>query len=267
MTYTCACYPRPDASLDEAQENKYRLVFEKLRLKPGDRLLDVGCGWGGMVRYAARRGVRATRRDAVAGADAVGAAGDRRRGPRRPGRGALRRLPRHRERPASTRCRRSGCSSTSGCATTRPTSASCSRGCALGGLLLNHCITRPDNRTRTVGPRVHRPLRVPRRRAHRLRPHHHRGAGRGPRGAARGEPAPALRPDAAGLVRQPRRALGRGGRRGRASRPRRCGACTWPARGSPSRPAGSSCTRCWRSSPTIGAARRPAAAAVVDALG
>jgi cyclopropane-fatty-acyl-phospholipid synthase len=60
MTYTCACYPDPGASLDEAQENKYRLVFEKLRLKPGDRLLDVGCGWGGMVRYAARRGVRAT---------------------------------------------------------------------------------------------------------------------------------------------------------------------------------------------------------------
>ena len=59
MTYTCACYPRPDASLEEAQENKYRLVFEKLRLKPGDRLLDVGCGWGGMVRYAARHGVKA----------------------------------------------------------------------------------------------------------------------------------------------------------------------------------------------------------------
>ena len=60
MTYTCACYPRDDASLDEAQENKYRLVFEKLQLVPGNRLLDVGCGWGGMVRYAARRGVRAT---------------------------------------------------------------------------------------------------------------------------------------------------------------------------------------------------------------
>jgi len=60
MTYTCACYPRGSASLEEAQENKYRLVFEKLRLTPGDRLLDVGCGWGGMVRYAARRGVRAT---------------------------------------------------------------------------------------------------------------------------------------------------------------------------------------------------------------
>lgn len=60
MTYTCACYPHDGASLDEAQENKYRLVFEKLQLLPGARLLDVGCGWGGMVRYAARRGVRAT---------------------------------------------------------------------------------------------------------------------------------------------------------------------------------------------------------------
>jgi len=48
-----------DASLEDAQENKYRLVFDKLGLKPGDRLLDVGCGWGGMVRYAARHGVHA----------------------------------------------------------------------------------------------------------------------------------------------------------------------------------------------------------------
>lgn len=57
MTYTCACYPHDGATLEEAQENKYRLVFDKLRLKEGDRLLDIGCGWGGMVRYAARRGV------------------------------------------------------------------------------------------------------------------------------------------------------------------------------------------------------------------
>jgi cyclopropane-fatty-acyl-phospholipid synthase len=59
MTYTCALYPNRDASLEEAQDNKYRLVFDKLRLQPGERLLDVGCGWGGMVRYAARHGVKA----------------------------------------------------------------------------------------------------------------------------------------------------------------------------------------------------------------
>ncbi|BBX20683.1 cyclopropane-fatty-acyl-phospholipid synthase [Mycolicibacter terrae] len=59
MTYTCAVYPSPDATLEQAQENKYRLVFDKLQLRPGDLLLDVGCGWGGMVRYAARHGVRA----------------------------------------------------------------------------------------------------------------------------------------------------------------------------------------------------------------
>ncbi|ORW22246.1 cyclopropane-fatty-acyl-phospholipid synthase [Mycolicibacter nonchromogenicus] len=59
MTYTCAVYPSADATLEQAQENKYRLVFDKLRLCPGDTLLDVGCGWGGMVRYAARHGVRA----------------------------------------------------------------------------------------------------------------------------------------------------------------------------------------------------------------
>ncbi|MFZ2177141.1 MAG: class I SAM-dependent methyltransferase [Rhodococcus sp. (in: high G+C Gram-positive bacteria)] len=57
MAYTCAVYPSLDSSLEEAQENKYRLVFDKLGLKPGDRLLDIGCGWGVFVRYAARRGV------------------------------------------------------------------------------------------------------------------------------------------------------------------------------------------------------------------
>lgn len=57
MTYTCAAYPDADVSLEVAQENKYRLVFDKLGLQAGDRLLDVGCGWGGMVRYAAARGV------------------------------------------------------------------------------------------------------------------------------------------------------------------------------------------------------------------
>jgi cyclopropane-fatty-acyl-phospholipid synthase len=60
MTYTCAVFPTGDATLEVAQETKYELVARKLDLQPGQRLLDLGCGWGGMVRHAAREhGVRA----------------------------------------------------------------------------------------------------------------------------------------------------------------------------------------------------------------
>jgi cyclopropane-fatty-acyl-phospholipid synthase len=60
MAYTCACYPTEDATLEQAQFNKFDLVARKLALKPGMRLLDVGCGWGGMVMHAAREyGVQA----------------------------------------------------------------------------------------------------------------------------------------------------------------------------------------------------------------
>jgi cyclopropane-fatty-acyl-phospholipid synthase len=52
MTYTCACYPSDTATLEQAQAYKYDLVARKLGLRPGMRLLDVGCGWGGMVRHA-----------------------------------------------------------------------------------------------------------------------------------------------------------------------------------------------------------------------
>jgi cyclopropane-fatty-acyl-phospholipid synthase len=54
MTYTCAVFPHEEATLEQAQEYKYDLIARKLDLKPGMRLLDVGCGWGGMVRHAAR---------------------------------------------------------------------------------------------------------------------------------------------------------------------------------------------------------------------
>jgi cyclopropane-fatty-acyl-phospholipid synthase len=54
MAYTCACYPGEDATLEEAQAHKFDLVARKLGLRPGMRLLDVGCGWGSMVLHAAR---------------------------------------------------------------------------------------------------------------------------------------------------------------------------------------------------------------------
>ncbi|HEX5118576.1 MAG TPA: cyclopropane-fatty-acyl-phospholipid synthase family protein [Pseudonocardiaceae bacterium] len=60
MAYTCACYPTEDATLEQAQEHKFDLVARKLGLRPGMRLLDVGCGWGGMVMHAAKHyGVKA----------------------------------------------------------------------------------------------------------------------------------------------------------------------------------------------------------------
>jgi cyclopropane-fatty-acyl-phospholipid synthase len=60
MAYTCAVYPTENATLEQAQFTKHDLVARKIALRPGMRLLDVGCGWGGMVMHAARHyGVRA----------------------------------------------------------------------------------------------------------------------------------------------------------------------------------------------------------------
>ena len=60
MAYTCAVYPEAGAGLETAQYTKHDLVARKLDLQPGMRLLDVGCGWGGMVMHAAQHyGVKA----------------------------------------------------------------------------------------------------------------------------------------------------------------------------------------------------------------
>lgn len=60
MTYSCAVWESQVISLEQAQAAKYELVSRKLGLEPGKRLLDIGCGWGGMaIHAAAHHGVRA----------------------------------------------------------------------------------------------------------------------------------------------------------------------------------------------------------------
>lgn len=146
MTYTCACYPHPDATLEDAQENKYRLVFEKLRLRPGDRLLDVGCGWGGMVRYAARHGVKVvgvtlSKEQAQWAADAVereglGELAEVRHGDYRDVRES------HFDAVSSL-----GLTEHIGVANYPAYFRFLKSKLRPGGLLLNHCITRNNNRT------------------------------------------------------------------------------------------------------------------------
>lgn len=155
MAYTCAVFPERDAGLDEAQENKYRLVFDKLGLKPGDRLLDIGCGWGGMVRYAARQGVRATgvtlsQEQATWAQEAI----------EREGLGEL----------ASVRfddyrnVTETGFDAISSIGITEHIGVRnypayfqwMLQHVKEGGLVLNHCITRPDNRPKSTGAFIDR---------------------------------------------------------------------------------------------------------------
>ena len=53
MAYTCAVFESEDATLEQAQVEKFDLVCRKLQLEPGMRVLDVGCGWGGFALHAA----------------------------------------------------------------------------------------------------------------------------------------------------------------------------------------------------------------------
>ena len=53
LVYSCAYFDDPKEDLDSAQMRKLDYICRKLRLKPGQHLLDIGCGWGGLVKYAA----------------------------------------------------------------------------------------------------------------------------------------------------------------------------------------------------------------------
>jgi cyclopropane-fatty-acyl-phospholipid synthase len=58
--YSCAFFTSPDESLDQVQRNKLEHICRKLRLQAGERMLDIGCGWGALICWAARHhGVRA----------------------------------------------------------------------------------------------------------------------------------------------------------------------------------------------------------------
>jgi len=61
MVYSCAYFKSEQDTLETAQAQKFDYICRKLRLRPGERLLDIGCGWGGLILHAARHyGVHAT---------------------------------------------------------------------------------------------------------------------------------------------------------------------------------------------------------------
>jgi cyclopropane-fatty-acyl-phospholipid synthase len=81
MVYSCAYFPTGAEDLDAAQEAKLELVCRKLRLRPGERLLDIGCGWGALVLHAAERygveavGITLSEPQAAFARDRIAAAG------------------------------------------------------------------------------------------------------------------------------------------------------------------------------------------------
>ena len=80
MIYSCAYFENADNNLDQAQEAKLKHLCRKLRLQPGQRLLDIGCGWGGLALFAARHfsvrvvGITLSERQAAVASERVRAA-------------------------------------------------------------------------------------------------------------------------------------------------------------------------------------------------
>ncbi|WP_237288538.1 SAM-dependent methyltransferase [Variovorax sp. PAMC 28711] len=81
MVYSCAYFASPEQGLDEAQTAKLDHICRKLRLKPQDRLLDIGCGWGALLLHAAKHygveahGVTLSRKQLAVAQQRIAAAG------------------------------------------------------------------------------------------------------------------------------------------------------------------------------------------------
>jgi cyclopropane-fatty-acyl-phospholipid synthase len=60
MTYSSAKFSKPDVSLEAAQDEKYRVILDQLNINPGDRVLEIGFGWGGLAERAIARGAHVT---------------------------------------------------------------------------------------------------------------------------------------------------------------------------------------------------------------
>jgi cyclopropane-fatty-acyl-phospholipid synthase len=81
MVYSCAYFTDPGDDLETAQLRKLDLICRKLRLRPGERLLDIGCGWGGLILHAARHygveavGITLSRRQMELAQERIRAAG------------------------------------------------------------------------------------------------------------------------------------------------------------------------------------------------
>ena len=60
MTYSSAYFNNKDITLNVAQNNKYQLILDKLNIKSGSHILEIGCGWGGFIEYASLQGYKVT---------------------------------------------------------------------------------------------------------------------------------------------------------------------------------------------------------------